>query len=266
MSKKRSGFSMWLLIWGLGLAGQICWNVENQWFNTFVYAKIGKDPSIITGMLIWSALASTFATFFFGTWSDRTGKRRQFIAWGYILWGVSVMAFALLARPARLAGFRAAYAQGILTGPILVVILDCVMTFFGSTANDAAFNAYVTDVTTRENRGRAESVLAILPLISMLVIFGVFDSWTQRGDWARFFLFFGGLMILTGLVSLFLVKDSDALKPRCAAARRKKESVSPWSLRMRRRMRRRPTSVIRGRSKPPASSNTWRAKRRKPNT
>ena len=23
MSKKRSGFSMWLLIWGLGLAGQI---------------------------------------------------------------------------------------------------------------------------------------------------------------------------------------------------------------------------------------------------
>ena len=124
------------------------------------------------------------------------------------------MAFALLARPEQLASFRAAYARGILTGPVLVVILDCVMTFFGSTANDAAFNAYVTDVTTRENRGRAESVLAILPLVSMLVIFGVFDSWTQRGDWFAFFLFFGVLMSATGVLSLVLVKDSDELRPR----------------------------------------------------
>ena len=59
LAGKRSGFSMWLLVWGLGLAGQICWNIENQWFNTFVYAKIGKDPSIITGMLICSAAATT---------------------------------------------------------------------------------------------------------------------------------------------------------------------------------------------------------------
>ena len=71
---KRSGFSMWLLIWGLGLAGQICWNMENQWFNTFVYAKIAKDPKIITGMLICSAAATTFATFFFGTWADQIGR------------------------------------------------------------------------------------------------------------------------------------------------------------------------------------------------
>ena len=92
--------------------------------------------------------------------------------------------------------------------------MERVMTFFGSTANDAAFNAYVTDVTTVENRGRAESVLAILPLVSMLVIFGVFDSWTQRGDWFAFFLFFGVLMSVTGVVSLFLVKDSEALRPR----------------------------------------------------
>ena len=52
----------------------------------------------------------------------------------------------------------------------MVVVLDCVMTFFGSTANDAAFNAYVTDITDSDNRGRVESVLAILPLISMLII------------------------------------------------------------------------------------------------
>ena len=41
------------------------------------------------------------------------------------------------------------------------------MTFFGSTANDGAFNAFVTDGTNNNNRARVESVLAVLPLISM---------------------------------------------------------------------------------------------------
>ena len=89
----------------------------------------------------------------------------------------------------------------------MVVILDCVMTFFGSTANDGAFNAYVTDVTNEKNRGRVESVLAILPLISMLVIFGLFDGLTQQGRWKEFFGIFGAAVSLVGLVSVFLVKD-----------------------------------------------------------
>ena len=208
--KKRT----WAALILVGLVGQFAWTIENMYFNVFLYNAIAPDPGAIAWMVALSAIAATLTTLLMGALSDRVGKRKAFICLGYILWGVSVMAFALLARPARLAGFRAAYAQGVLTGPILVVILDCVMTFFGSTANDAAFNAYVTDVTTTENRGRAESVLAILPLISMLVIFGVFDSWTQRGDWFAFFLFFGVLMSVTGVAALFLVKDSEALQPR----------------------------------------------------
>ena len=208
--KKRT----WIALILVGLVGQFAWTIENMYFNVFLYNAIAPDPAAIAWMVALSAVAATVTTLLMGALSDRVGKRKAFISFGYILWGLSVMAFALLSRPARLQSFRAAYANGILIGPILVVILDCVMTFFGSTANDAAFNAYVTDVTTTENRGRAESVLAILPLISMLVIFGVFDSWTQRGDWFTFFLFFGILMSVTGVASLFLVKDSEALQPR----------------------------------------------------
>ena len=36
----------WFVIWGMGLAGQICWNIENQWFNTFVYAKISGTSTL----------------------------------------------------------------------------------------------------------------------------------------------------------------------------------------------------------------------------
>ena len=29
---KKNPFLFWFLVWGLGIAGQICWNMENQWF------------------------------------------------------------------------------------------------------------------------------------------------------------------------------------------------------------------------------------------
>ena len=79
----------------LGLIGQLVWNIENQWFNTFVYAKIAKDPTIISWMVAVSAIATTISTFVFGTLSDRKGRRKTFIGFGYILWGI----FTILGRP-----------------------------------------------------------------------------------------------------------------------------------------------------------------------
>ena len=208
--KKR----VWASLILVGLVGQFAWTIENMYFNVFLYNAIAPSPTAIAWMVALSAVAATLTTLIMGALSDRVGKRKMFICLGYILWGLSVLAFALMGKPDTIAKYHDMYARGILTGPILIVALDCVMTFFGSTANDAAFNAYVTDVTTEQNRGRAESVLAVLPLISMLVIFGVFDGWTQQGHWDRFFLFFGLLMILTGVLSFFLVRDSEALCPR----------------------------------------------------
>ena len=104
--------------------------------------------------------------------------------------------------------------NAVAAAAMMIVVLDCVMTFFGSTANDAAFNAWLTDATDETNRGRAESVIATLPLISMLVIFGAFDGLTQAGRWREFFGIFGALVTATGVVSLFLVKDEPGLEPR----------------------------------------------------
>ena len=53
--------------------------MENQWFNTFVYAKIEKNVDIVTAMVIVSALVTTISTFIFGTLSDRLGKRKIFV-------------------------------------------------------------------------------------------------------------------------------------------------------------------------------------------
>lgn len=210
--ENRLGARKWAAFIIVGLFGQFAWTIENMYFNVFLYNTISTDPGYIAAMVGWSAAAATVTTLLMGALSDRLGRRRVFICGGYILWGVSTAAFGFITpeNAARLfPGANAAAAAAV-----MVVVLDCIMTFFGSTANDAAFNAYVTDATRPENRGRVESVLAILPLVSMLIIFGLFDPLTRQGRWRAFFGIFGAAVTAAGLLSLLLVRDDPTLRPR----------------------------------------------------
>ena len=199
----------WINIIMIGLMGQFAWTIENMYFNVFLYNTISTDPTYIANMVSASAIVATLTTLFMGALSDKLGKRKLFITAGYILWGLSTLAFRFITVENMMS--RAVYDQigiYIAMAARLVVIMDCVMTFFGSTANDAAYNAYITDVTDGSNRGRVESVLATLPLISMLVIFGAFDPMTQQGKWAQFFTIFGLAITAVGIISLFTLEES----------------------------------------------------------
>ena len=205
LTKKRSGFQMWLLVWGLGLAGQICWNMENSWFNTFVYAKIGKDPSIITGMLICSAAATTFATFFFGTWSDRIGKRRVFISWGYVLWSIFTIVFGLTEFISK---------DHYLLIAMSVVLADTVMSFFGSMGNDAGFNTWTNDIMTDKNRGQIGAALATQPVLGTIlgtVIGGMLVG--EDDNYMRLFIVMGVFVIVFGVISMLTLNKNDDVTP-----------------------------------------------------
>ena len=205
LTKKRSGFSMWVLVWGLGLAGQICWNMENSWFNTFVYAKIGKDPSIITGMLICSAAATTFATFFFGTWADRTGKRRTFISWGYILWGIFTITFGLTEFISK---------EYYLLIAVSVVLADTVMSFFGSMGNDAGFNTWTNDIMTDKNRGQIGAALATQPVLGTILGTVVGCLLVGESDnYMRLFIVMGVFVIVFGIISMLTLNQNDDVTP-----------------------------------------------------
>lgn len=209
-AQKRLGWRLWATLIIIGLVGQFAWTIENMYFNVFLYNTISTDPWYISEMVAWSAAAATLTTLLMGALSDRVGKRKAFICGGYILWGLSTAAFGLITVENAAKLFP---AQAVAAAATMVVILDCVMTFFGSTANDAAFNAFITDSVDNADRGRTESVLAVLPLLSMLIIFGVFDGMTQRGEWQKFFAIFGALVTATGLTGIFLIKES-TLTPR----------------------------------------------------
>ena len=213
----KISLKQWLALIAVGLAGQIAWTIENMYLNVFLYRVAITDPRYIARMVAASAIVATLTTLIMGNVSDRLGKRKIFICGGYLLWGVSILLFGgiNLENAARL--FPAADAA--ITAATMIIVLDCVMTFFGSTANDAAFNAYVTDSTVPEIRGKVESVLAILPPLSMLLVFGAFDPLVQQGQWRAFFSLIGGFVILVGAAGLFLIREpripkrSDAFLP-----------------------------------------------------
>lgn len=204
-SANRIGAKNWTLIWVLGMAGQICWNVENSWFNTFVYQKIAKDPSIVAWMVGVSAAVSTFCTFLIGTWSDRAGKRKPFICIGYILWGVFTVGFGLTEYLPKSPAFLAV---------TVVVAADAIMSFFGSVGYDGAFNPWTTDISNERNRGQIGGALAVMPVFA--TIFGSVVSGViiDAVDFFAFFVIMGGLVTLMGGVALLCLKDSPTLQPR----------------------------------------------------
>ena len=209
---KKVSPRLWCALILLGLMGQFAWTIENMYFNVFLYNTISTDPNYIAAMVAASAIVATLTTLLMGVLSDRAGRRKAFICGGYLLWGLSTAASGLITVDNAASLFPAANA--VAAAAVMVIVMDCAMTFFGSTANDAAFNAYVTDTVSNAQRGRVESVLAILPLVSMLIIFGGFDGMTQAGNWQMFFLIFGALVTLTGVASLFLLKEQPATPKR----------------------------------------------------
>lgn len=193
----------WALIWILGLSGQLCWNVENVWFNSFVYNKIAPNPSIISWMVGVSATATTFATFYIGTLSDRKGKRKRFIALGYILWGIFTIAFGV----SEFLPISSIFAAGC-----FVVILDSIMSFFGSVGYDSAFCAWTTDISNDSNRGQVGGAFAALPVLATIFGSVVSGIIIKAFDFFVFFVIIGTLVSAIGVITLFTLKDSPALK------------------------------------------------------
>ena len=206
--QKRLGKKFWTALVLFGLIGEVAWVVENMYFNVFIYNMFRATAADISAMVAASAVAATLTTVFMGALSDRIGKRKVFICGGYILWGVSIFSFTLL-RTEILGTLFPMAVSAAARGVSLTIILDCVMTFFGSTANDAAFNAWLTDSTDATNRGSAEGINAMMPLVAILVVFGgfMFFDLTQADSWTLIFTIIGGVVIVIGVLGLFLIKE-----------------------------------------------------------
>ena len=202
----------WTVLLIFGLIGQIAWAVENMYFNVFVFDTITKNLDYITLMVQLSGVAATFVTLIAGTLSDKLGNRRSFISIGYIIWGITVVLFGFISVDTVEKLFGMSYDAAVNLCVWAVIIGDCVMTLFGSTSNDAAFSAWVTDNTENSYRGRVETVISILPLAAMLVVAGGFGILVGFIGYTYLFLALGAVISISGVAGIFLIKDSEKLK------------------------------------------------------
>lgn len=218
-SKKGFGARIWFNLCLFGFVGQIAWNLENMYFNTFLYNSVYEGGAVTAGlssmkaiklMVALSAAAAVLTTFIMGNLSDKINKRKVFISCGYILWGITVLSFGFITKEniASLFGLDLADTARVVTATaVTVIVMDCVMTFMGSTSNDSAFNAWVTDISDETNRATVESVLSILPIAATVVVV-VLAGFIGQIGYSTFFFILGALVVVSGVLGLFTLKDS----------------------------------------------------------
>ena len=206
--KEKLSKKFWLVLIIFSLIGQVAWVVENMYFNVFIYKIFKATADDIALMVSLSAVSATLTSIFIGALSDKIGKRKTFMSLGYILWGVSIFLFAFIREDFINKLFPMAVSS-ISVGISLVIIMDCVMTFFGSSANDAAFNAWLTDSTNSKNRGQAEGINAMMPLVAILVVFGGFMAFDldKKESWTAIFIIIGVVVFLIGVLGLFIIEE-----------------------------------------------------------
>ena len=208
MKKAKSNPRFWLALVIFCLTGQVAWTVENMYFNVFIYKMFHASASAISAMVAASAVSATVTTLLIGALSDKLGKRKIFICGGYIAWGISIWSFSLL-RMDVISGLFPGVASAASVGVALTILMDCIMTFFGSSANDACFNAWLTDISDDTNRGKVEGINSMMPLVSILVVFGGFMSFDLdlAESWITIFNIIGVVMILIGISGFFLIRE-----------------------------------------------------------
>ena len=203
--------------------GGLAWNVENMYFNTFlndcVYdAGAFGSKMVLTDavniMVTLSAITAVVTTFIMGTLSEKMKNRKAFISFGYIAWGIVTALFGLITKDNIATIFGLSDNAKIVTATAwVVIIMDMIMTFMGSTSNDSAFNAWVTDITTPETTSKVETAFTFIGFIAMGAIMAV-GSLAQGGvmSYSTFFIGLGAFVTLSGVVALFLVENPKKLE------------------------------------------------------
>ena len=200
--------------------GSLAWNVENMYFNTFLNDMVFNEGSMgssltltdaVNLMVTFSAIVAVVTTFIMGTLSEKMKNRKAFISFGYIAWGIITALFGFITKEnvANLFGLENS-AEIITATAWVVIVMDMIMTFMGSTSNDSAFNAWVTDVTTPETTPKVETAFTFMGFIAMGVIM-VVGSLAQGGviSYSAFFIGLGAFVTLVGIIGIFLLENPE---------------------------------------------------------
>lgn len=186
----------------LTFSGELAWAVENQYFNLFIYNKIAPVPLYVSLLVSITAVVSTLTTIFMGALSDTKGKRRIFFIVGMTFFTLTTAIFPF-----------SAFFGTVAIAVFMAILFDSIMSFFGATASDATLNAYVTDVTTPENRGKIGAIKEIMFFVALLIIYGLSGILIESLDYYLYFIIIALIAGIFGIPGAIIAPEPENLKP-----------------------------------------------------
>lgn len=238
MSNKNGRLSIrvWVAIILFMFMGSIAGNVESMYLSLYLNNTVFKDGTMGAALTLTdtinliaslTAVVSGITTFVMGTLSEKMKNRKMFISVGFIIWGIVMLVFSNVrgGNVGRFFGLRG-ISEIITVTAILVIAFTLVIAFLRSTTSDAAFNSWLTDVSTPETSTIIEIAFTIMGFVSTGVItFLVASAQSGQREYSDIFVLFGMMGIILGILGFVLIENPNKFKN----GNKKKEKIEETS-------------------------------------
>lgn len=220
MSKKNGRLSkrVWTAIILFMFISSVAAGVESIYLSMFLDNTVFKDGAMGASITLTdavnliaslTAVVSGVTTFIMGTLSEKLKNRKLFISIGFIVWGIVMLIFSVVKREnvANTFGYSD-IAEAITATAIIVVSFTLVLAFLRSTTSDAAFNSWITDVSTPESSPKIEIAFTIMGFVSTgFITFLVTNAQLGKIDYSAICVIFGVIAIALGVLGFFLIDN-----------------------------------------------------------
>ncbi len=222
MSSKKGQLAkrVWIGLILFMFISSVAAGVESMYIGMFLDNTVFKDgamgaPITLTDAvnLIASltAVVSGVTTFVMGTLSEKLKNRKLFISIGFIIWGIVMLIFSVVKKEnvANTFGYSD-IAETITATAVIIVSFTLVLAFLRSTTSDAAFNSWVTDVSTPEASPKIEIVFTIMGFVSTgFITFLVTNAQLGKIDYSAICVIFAVIAIALGVLGFFLIDNPE---------------------------------------------------------
>ncbi len=220
MSNKKGQLSIriWITIILFMFISAIVGGVESMYLGLFLDNTVFENGSrgakitltdTINLIASLGAVVSVITTFVMGTLSDKMKNRKLFISLGFITWGIVMLVFSGI-DILSVAGFLgiSTIREAITVTAITVIAFALILTFLRSTTCDAAFNSWVTDVSTPETSAIIEIAFTVMGFVSTGVItLLVSSAQSEVMTYSGIFILLGLMAVVLGSLGYFLIEN-----------------------------------------------------------
>ena len=220
MSNKNGRLSMriWIAILLFMFIGSIAACVESMFLGLFLDDTVFKDGTMGTSLTLTdtvnlivslAAVISCVNTFVMGTLSEKLKNRKLFISIGFIAWGIVMLFFSGVGKSKTASFFGISDVAEIVTvTAITVVAFSLVLSFLRSTTCDAAFNSWITDISTPEASPKIEIAFTVMGFVATgIITFFVTNAQTGKMEYSTIFIIFGVIAIVLGILGFFIIDN-----------------------------------------------------------